>query len=680
MEASNYTINTTDKETLAKWFHLLTLGRKLDEKAPNYLKQALGWSFHAPYAGHDAIQLAIGQVFDRETDHLFLYYRDMLSALSAGMTTEEIILNGLSKATDPGTGGRHMSNHFSKPAWHIHNVSSATGNHTLHAVGVARALKKYNQKGVAISSQGESSTSEGYVFEAINGASNEKLPVIFVIQDNRYGISVPKKDQTANLHAADNYSGLKNLRIIHCDGKNVFDSMNAMIEAKRHVLEAGEPVIVHASCVRIGSHSNSDRHELYRDENEIQCTTAADPMSRYRKQLIHSKIFTEEELLEIEAGVKQEISDAHKKALAAPNPDPATILNFVTPDPYISTKYPDGTHNQTSGEKKRFIQALNETLKAEFRLNPNTFIWGQDVANKEKGGVFNVTKGMQKEFGKERVFNAPIAEDYIVGTANGMSRFSDKIRIVIEGAEFADYFWPAMEQLVELSHDYWRSNGQFAANVTLRLASGGYIGGGLYHSQTIEAVLTTFPGLRVVYPSFADDAAGLLRTSIRSKGPTIFLEPKALYNDPKAEAFIPDDFEVPFGKVRIRLTGSDLSIITYGNTTHMCLEVAEKIAKESGKSIEVVDIRSLNPLDKEGILSSVRKTNRALVVHEDKMFAGFGGEIAALIASEAFEYLDAPVKRVGATFTPVGFYRALENAILPDNGKIEKAVNELLAY
>ena len=680
MEASNYTINTTDKETLAKWFHLLTLGRKLDEKAPNYLKQALGWSFHAPYAGHDAIQLAIGQVFDRETDHLFLYYRDMLSALSAGMTTEEIILNGLSKATDPGTGGRHMSNHFSKPAWHIHNVSSATGNHTLHAVGVARALKKYNQKGVAISSQGESSTSEGYVFEAINGASNEKLPVIFVIQDNRYGISVPKKDQTANLHAADNYSGLKNLRIIHCDGKNVFDSMNAMIEAKRHVLETGEPVIVHASCVRIGSHSNSDRHELYRDENEIQCTTAADPMSRYRKQLIHSKIFTEEELLEIEAGVKQEISDAHKKALAAPNPDPATILNFVTPDPYISTKYPDGTHNQTSGEKKRFIQALNETLKAEFRLNPDTFIWGQDVANKEKGGVFNVTKGMQKEFGKERVFNAPIAEDYIVGTANGMSRFSDKIRIVIEGAEFADYFWPAMEQLVELSHDYWRSNGQFAANVTLRLASGGYIGGGLYHSQTIEAVLTTFPGLRVVYPSFADDAAGLLRTSIRSKGPTIFLEPKALYNDPKAEAFIPDDFEVPFGKIRIRRTGSDLSIITYGNTTHMCLEVAEKIAKESGKSIEVVDIRSLNPLDKEGILSSVKKTNRALVVHEDKMFAGFGGEIAALIASEAFEYLDAPVKRVGATFTPVGFYRALENAILPDNGKIEKAVNELLAY
>jgi len=680
MENKDYTINTTDKETLRKWFHLMTLGRKLDEKAPNYLKQALGWSFHAPYAGHDAIQLAIGQVFDRETDHLFLYYRDMLSALSAGMSTEEIILNGLSKATDPGTGGRHMSNHFSKPAWHIHNVSSATGNHTLHAVGVARALKKYNQKGVAISSQGESSTSEGYVFEAINGASNEKLPVIFVIQDNRYGISVPKKDQTANLHAADNYSGLKNLRIIHCDGKNVFDSMNAMIEAKRHVLEAGEPVIVHASCVRIGSHSNSDRHELYRDENEIQCTTAADPMSRYRKQLIHSKIFTEEELLEIEAGVKQEISDAHKKALAAPNPDPATILNFVTPDPYISTKYPDGTHNQTSGEKKRFIQALNETLKAEFRLNPDTFIWGQDVANKEKGGVFNVTKGMQKEFGKERVFNAPIAEDYIVGTANGMSRFSDKIRIVIEGAEFADYFWPAMEQLVELSHDYWRSNGQFAANVTLRLASGGYIGGGLYHSQTIEAVLTTFPGLRVVYPSFADDAAGLLRTSIRSKGPTIFLEPKALYNDPKAEAFIPDDFEVPFGKVRIRRTGSDLSIITYGNTTHMCLEVAEKIAKESGKSIEVVDIRSLNPLDKEGILSSVRKTNRALVVHEDKMFAGFGGEIASMIASEAFEYLDAPVKRVGATFTPVGFYRALENAILPDNGKIEKAVNELLAY
>ncbi|MFA4862613.1 MAG: thiamine pyrophosphate-dependent dehydrogenase E1 component subunit alpha, partial [Bacteroidales bacterium] len=264
-----FSIKNVDKVTLSKWYYLLTLGRQLDDKAPNYLKQALGWSYHAPYAGHDGIQLAIGQLFDRKTDHLFPYYRDMLTAISAGLTPEEIILNGLSKKDDIAGGGRHMSNHFAKPAWNIHNVSSATGNHTLHAVGVARAIKYYKSGGVAISSQGESSTSEGYVYEAINGASNEELPVIFVFQDNGYGISVPKEDQTANYYAATNFEGFKNLRIIYCNGLDVFSSMNAMAIAKRHVLEQCKPVIVHAHCVRMHSHSNSDRHELYRDDEEI---------------------------------------------------------------------------------------------------------------------------------------------------------------------------------------------------------------------------------------------------------------------------------------------------------------------------------------------------------------------------------------------------------------------------
>jgi len=680
MEKQLYSIQTTEKEILRKWYYLMTLGRKLDDRAPNYLKQALGWSYHAPYAGHDGIQLAIGQVFEKNVDHLFPYYRDMLTVLSAGLTAEEIILNGISKAADTAGGGRHMSNHFAKPEWNIHNVSSATGNHTLHAVGVARGIKKYKAPGVSISSQGESSTSEGYVFEAINGASNEKLPVIFVIQDNHYGISVPKRDQTANFFAAENYKGIKNLRIIYCDGKNVFDSMNAMTEAKRYALEAQLPVIVHASCVRIHSHSNSDRQDLYRDENELHCALAADPLNRYRITLIKSGKFTDEELNQIDTEAQAEVSRAHKKVIIAADPDPTSIFNFVTPEPYVSTKYPEGLHTVESGEKWKLIKALNETLKAEFRHNPNTFIWGQDLANKEKGGIFNVTKGLQQEFGIERVFNAPIAEDYIVGTANGMSRFRDDIRIIVEGAEFADYFWPAMEQLVELSHEYWRTNGQFSPNVVIRLASGGYIGGGLYHSQTIEGTMTTFPGLRVVYPSFADDAAGLLRTAIRSKGPTIFMEPKALYNDPVAETYVPKDFEVPFGKARIRRPGTDLSILTYGNTTHMCLAVAERIYTETGKSIEVVDLRSLLPLDKETILASVRKTARAVVVHEDKVFGGFGGEVAAMITEEAFTSLDAPVKRVGSTFTPVGFNRILERAILPDAERIYVAVKDILAF
>lgn len=675
-----YTLDNTDKATLKEWYTLLTLGRQLDEKAPNYLKQALGWSYHAPYAGHDGIQLAIGQVFNRETDFLFPYYRDMLTAISAGLTAEEVILNGISKATDVASGGRHMSNHFAKPEWNIQNVSSATGNHTLHAAGVARSIKIYESNGVAISSQGESSTSEGYVFEAINGASKEKLPVVFVFQDNQYGISVPQRDQSANRRAAENYRGMKNLRIMYCDGKNIFDSMNTMSLAKQHAIEKSEPVIVHANCVRIHSHSNSDAHDLYRDDNERHCVRLSDPLERFRIQLIHSGKFTEEELIVIDKEAKKTISAAHKKALKAPNPDPKSVFDFVVPDAYISTKYPTGEHDNSNGESLRLIQALNQTLKTEFRRNPDTFIFGQDMANKEKGGIFNVSKGMQQEFGSDRVFNAPIAEDFILGTANGMTRFNDKIRVVVEGAEFADYFWPAMEQLVDSSHDYWRSNGQFAPNVTIRLASGGYIGGGLYHSQNIEGALTTFPGLRVVYPSMADDAAGLLRTSIRSKGMTLFLEPKALYNDPKAETIVPDDFEVPFGKARIRRTGSDLTIITYGNTLPMCIAAADEIKEETGKEIEVVDLRSLLPLDEETILKSVEKTNRVIVVHEDKVFAGFGGEVAAMISDKAFKNLDAPVKRVGATFTPVGFNRILEKAILPNNQRIIDGIKEVLEF
>lgn len=674
-----YKIKTTEKDTLLKWYHLLKLGRSLDDRAPNYLKQAIGWSYHAPAAGHDAIQLAIGQNFDRSKDHLFPYYRDLQTCVAAGMTAEEIILNGISKDTDVAGGGRHMSNHFAKPEWNIHNVSSCTGNHTLHAAGVARGIKTYKAKGVAISSQGESSASEGYVYEAINGASNEQLPVVFVFQDNGYGISVPKEDQTANRKVAKNFEGMKNLRIIYCNGKDVFDSMNAMTEAVKWAEEEQKPVIVHANCVRIHSHSNSDRHDLYRDKAELNYVQEYDPLAKYRRLLLRYERATEEELEAIDDKVKGEVKAAHRAGLAAPSPKPESVYDFVYAPAYEPKKFPDGLHNET-GEPKKLIEGINGTLKEEFRHNPDTFIWGQDMANKEKGGIFNVSKGMQQEFGKERVFNAPIAEDYIMGTANGMSRFNKDIRIVIEGAEFADYFWPAMEQFVETTHEYWRTKGQFSPNITVRLASGGYIGGGLYHSQNIEGALTTFPGVRVVYPSYADDAAGLLRTSMRSEGMTVYMEPKALYNSPKAATVIPEGFEVPFGKARIRREGTDLTIITYGNTTHMCVEAADALSEEGKGNIEVIDLRSLIPLDKETILESIKKTSRALVVHEDKVFAGFGAEVSAIITELAFEHLDAPVRRVGSIFTPVGFNRILEAETLPNTKKIKSAAADLLAY
>lgn len=674
-----YGIIQTDKETLAKWFHLLTVSRILDEKAPSYLKMAIGWSYHAPAAGHDGIQLAIGQNFEKNKDHLFPYYRDLVTCVSAGLTPAEIIYNGISKDTDVAGGGRHMSNHFAKPEWNIHNVSSATGNHTLHAVGVARGIQRYKGDAVAISSQGESSVSEGYVYEAINGASRERLPVIFVFQDNGYGISVPKKDQTANRKVADNFSNLKYLRIIHCDGKDVFDSMNAMDEAKAYVKSSGNPVIVQANCVRIHSHSNSDRHDLYRDDYELQYVKRYDPLLKYRRLLLRYDRFTEEELQQIEEACKAEVKAAHKLGLAAPDPSPESVNDFVFPEPFTNDKYPEGLHT-FAGEPKKLIEGINETLKDEFRRNPDTFLWGQDVANKDKGGIFNVTKGMQQEFGKDRIFNGPIAEDFILGTANGMSRYDKKMRIVVEGAEFADYFWPAMEQYIELSHEYWRTKGQFSPNVVVRLASGGYIGGGLYHSQNIEGSLAGIPGVRIVYPSFADDAAGLLRTALRSEGPTMFMEPKALYQAPQAATPIPDDFTVPFGKAKVRIEGSDLTVITYGNTTLMCENAAKKAAEEGLGSVEVIDLRSIVPLDTDAIIKSVKKTSRVLVVHEDKVFGGFGGEVASQISELAFEYLDAPVRRVGSTFTPVGFNRILEAAILPNTDKIYSAIVDMLKY
>ncbi len=674
-----YDIKTTAKEILEQWFYLMTLGRLIDERAPQYLLQSLGWSFHAPYAGHDGIQLAIGQVFVRGEDHLFPYYRDLLTTLSAGLTAEEIILNGLSKATDLTGGGRHMSNHFAKQQWNIHNVSSAVATQDMHAAGAAWAIKYYKGKGVAIASHGEASAAEGFVYEAINGAATEKLPMILVIQDNGYGISVPKLEQTGNPRISDNFAGIKNVKIIHCNGKDVFDAMNAMTAARTYAVENSCPVIVHANCVRIGSHSNSDKQTLYRDEEELKYVKEADPLHKFRRMLLRYGRLSEEALLQIEDHARQTLKDAHRKAMAAPDPDPATVLDHVLPEPYLPQLYPDGTHD-VQGEKKTMVTALNETLKAEFRYNPDTFLWGQDVANKEKGGVFNVTKGMQQEFGGQRVFNAPIAEDYIVGKANGVCRYDPKIHVVIEGAEFADYFWPAVEQYVECTHEYWRNNGKFVPNLTIRLASGGYIGGGLYHSQTLEGTLSALPGARIVYPSFADDAAGLLRTSMRSRGVTLFMEPKAQYNSAEAATVVPADFEVPFGKARIRRPGKDLTIVTYGNTTHLSLAAAERIAKENKGEIEVVDLRSIIPWDKETVYASLKKTSKLLVVHEDKVFSGFGAEIAATVGAEMYPYLDAPVQRLGATFTPVGFHHKLEQAILPTVDKIYAAALELLRF
>ncbi|MCC6128469.1 MAG: 2-oxoisovalerate dehydrogenase [Acidobacteria bacterium] len=662
------------------------LARILDDKAPNYLKQGLGWSYHAPCAGHDGIQIALGTTFRPGRDYLFPYYRDMATCLAAGLTPEEILLNGMSKKTDPASAGRHMSNHFAKPEIYIQNVSSCVSNHAQHAAGLGHAIRSYTGTSLVFCSMGESSTSEGYFYEAVNGVSREKLPVIFVIQDNGYGISVPKHEQTANPFPSDNFSGFPNLRIIHCDGTDVLDSMRAMREAVAFVRTGAGGVIVHAECVRIHSHSNSDKHELYRSPEELAAARARDPLPRLRAVLLEAG-FSEGDLRALEEENWRRYDEAADRARRAPDPEPESIHDFVIAEPWVpagdglalvektSAVNADGSKNH----EMSLLAAINTTMKELFRENADTFIWGQDVANKEKGGIFNVTKGMQQEFGRHRVFNAPIAENYIVGTADGFARYCDGLRIIIEGAEFADYFWPAADQMVEISHEYWRTAGKYSPNITIRIASGGYIGGGLYHSQNIEGWLTTLPGIRVVVPAFADDAAGLLRTAVRSRGCTVYLEPKFLYNNPMAKTNVPHDFAVPFGKARRRRSGTDLTIVAYGTPVHFALEAAQTLAAE-GKEVEVLDLRSLMPLDFEAIAASVKKTSRVLIAHEDKVHGGFGGEIAARISNELFAHLDAPIERVGSTFTPVGFNRILERAVLPSTEKVLAAARKVLAY
>jgi 2-oxoisovalerate dehydrogenase E1 component len=667
------------------WYRLLYGTRAMDTRASIYIRRGMGWSYHARCSGHEGIQVALGLSFRPRNepgrgDFLFPYYRDMGTTFAAGMTPYELFLNGLSRDEDPSSGGRHMSNHFGKPAIGIQNVSSCTGNHAAHAVGVARAIKYYKHDGIALSSQGESSASEGYCFEAYAGAAREKLPVVFVLQNNGYGISVPIEEGSPNVNVGENFSGIKGLKIVQCDGTDIFDSMRAMKEACDHARSGQGPVLVHAHCVRMGAHSNSDAHELYRSAEEISASAALDPVARMRRYLVDKKIKDDAALKALEAEVDARLDAESARAEAAPKPAPESIHDFVTPpaiDP-VAAGLDVGVPEGEPTEKLR--EAITRTMIEEFRFNPDTFCWGQDVASKDKGGVFNLTKGMLAEFGPQRIFNAPIAEDYIVGTANGMARYGSKLRIVIEAAQFADYVWPAMEQVVETSHDYWRSKGQFSPNIVCRLASGGYITGGLYHSQNVEAIMSHLPGVRVVYPAFADDAAGLLRSAIRSQGLTFFLEPKFLYNRPEARApKTSDRFAVPFGKGRVRKSGTDASVITYGNTVHHALRVADKLEAE-GHSVEVFDLRSIKPLDVEGICESVRRTGKVLVLHEDHMFQGIGGEVAAIISEQCFQDLDAPIKRVAALDIPIGFSPSLEQATLPNDASIEKALRDLLAF
>ncbi len=674
------------KDQWKHWYRTVLAARRLDDEAVKYIRKGMGWGYHAAFAGHDGIQLQIGLAFRPNKDFMFGYYRDTLSSYAAGMSLYELMLNGLSRAEDPCSGGRHMSNHFGKPEIGIQNVSSCTGNHYLHAVGVARAIKYYREQAnesadetaVAIASTGDSATSEGYVFEAINGAANEQLPVLFVIQNNHYGISVPLSSSTANHERiSENFRGIKNLHIEQVDGTDAESCFHGVNRCLEYIRAGKGPALIEGECIRIHAHSNSDRHTLYRTDKEIDGLAEQDPLPKLRAKVRAAGV-AERTIKALEAEVEEELKDAQTRGEAAATPDPETVLDFVTPPQVWLPGSDDSSHLGDQTWKIR--EAINETLKAEFRRNSDTFLWGQDCASEDKGGVFNVTKGMLQEFGSGRVRNAPIAEDFIVGTANGICRYKDDIHVVIEAAQFADYVWPAMEQIVETSHDYYRSNGAWSPAITVRLASCAYIGGGLYHSQTVEGLFSALPGVRIVMPAFADDAAGLLRTCVRSRGLNFFLEPKFLYNQLFAQGpSCDDDYAIPFGKARVRREGKDVSIITYGTPVHFALRAAKKLIDE-GIDVEVLDLRSLKPFDEEAVLETVKKTGRVIVASEDSPFGTYAGEIAAFVAQKGFDWLDAPVTRITSKEAPVAFSRILENARMLNEADLLDAVRELMAY
>ena len=588
-------------------------------------------------------------------DYLFPYYRDLTTCVAAGLTAEEILLNGMSKATDVASGGRHMSNHFAKPSIGIQNVSSCVSNHSQHAAGLARAIKTYRKDAIVFCSVGESSTSEGYFYEAVNGASREKLPVVFVVQDNAYGISVPKSDQTANLYASDNFTGFKNLKIIHCDGLDVFDSFRAMREAVAFVRSGAGAAIVHATCVRIHSHSNSDRHELYRTPEELaeaqsrgsRCRASGACCSRpgsCRRRICARSRQQNERTYE----------EAADRAKAAPEPDPATIHDFVVPEPWVPSRVAGGTARRLRrGDDarpgpERDAQGGVPAQLRHVHLGPGRRLPGQGRRlQRHQGhaaGVRTVARLQRTDRrGLHHGHGGRLLALWTTGSASSSRARSSP---TTSGRRPSRWSRCRTNTGARTASSCPTSRCASPRAATSAAAS--------TTRRTSRAGSTTLPGIRIVVPAFADDAAGLLRTAIRSRGITLYLEPKFLYNNPMARARVPAEFAVPFGKARVRREGTDLTIVAYGTPVHFALEAARVLEKD-GKSVEVIDLRSLVPLDWDAVLASVRKTSRVLVAHEDKVHGGFGGEIAAQIQERAFAFLDAPVGRVGSEFTPVGF-------------------------
>jgi len=663
------------KELLIGAYRTMLLSRRMDEKQMNLVRQGKSF-FHIGGSGHEAAQVAAASALRPGYDWAFPYYRDEAFVLQYGMTPEELLLAALHRAEDPGTGGRQMPGHFGKKELRIVTQSSPTGTQYLQAVGVALAAKKQGVDEAVYVSSGEGATSEGEFFEAVNWAARESLPVIFFIQDNKLAISVRVSEQTAGASVYEATKGFSGLDRIDIDGTDFLATYEAMKGAVDRARKGEGPTLILAHVVRLLPHSSSDDHRKYRSEEELEQDKFRDPLPRMARFLIEQGYLTDDEVSAMVDEAKSVIDKAADWAESRPLPDPSSVTNHIYGEAHANPprNFREPEH---PGSKVVMVDAINHALHEEMERNSKMIIFGEDVAD-NKGGVFTATKGLSNRFGLERIFNSPLAEASIVGVAIGMAVQGWK---PVPEIQFGDYIWPAFMQIRdELSMYRYRSNGLWSCPLVIRVPVGGYIHGAHYHSQCIEAFMAHIPGIRLAFPSNAADAKGLLKAAIRGDDPVIFMEHKGLYRQGYASSAEPDDaYILPFGVANVRREGSDISVITYGAMVQKSLEAARRMEAD-GVSVEVIDLRTLNPLDEETMYQSVRKTNKVLIVHEDTLFAGFGAELAALIARNCFESLDGPVMRVGALDTPIPYSPPLENEVLPNEAKIITALEELAAY
>ena len=688
------------KDQLIAAYRTMFLSRRLDDKEIQ-LKRQNKIFFQISGAGHEAVLTAAGMVFKPSYDWFYMYYRDRALCLQLGMTPAEMLYSAVGAAIDPNSGGRQMPSHWGHKKLNIVSTSSPTGTQFLQAVGSAEASIRANTLGitegfsqtdeVVLVTTGDGTTSQGEFWESLNTACNLRLPVVYLVEDNGYAISVPVEVNTAGGSISKLVASFPDLYIQEVDGCDMLASYEVMQKAVDYARKRKGPALVHAKVIRPYSHSLSDDEVMYRPDAERDADAARDPLTTYPKWLIDEGYITEEGIKAIQEEVDAEVLAATDDALAQPQPDGSTGPYAVySPDvDPTSEQFDTEDDPQFSGEPTTMVDLLNSCMKDEMRRDERIVMFGEDVADvsreeylgkvKGKGGVFKVTWGLQKEFGGTRVFNTPLAEANIMGRAIGLAIRGFKPVVEIQ---FFDYIWTAYMQLRdELATMRWRSNNMFTAPVVVRTTYGGYIRGAIYHSQTGASLFTHCPGLRVVCPSNALDANGLLRTAIRCDDPVIFLEHKHLYRQTYNKAMYPGpNFMIPFGKAKIVKEGTDVTVVTYGATVQRALVAAKQVEDEKGLSVEVIDLRTLSPWDQEAVYTSAKKTGRVIVAYEDSLSWGYGAEIAARVADDCFAWLDAPVKRVASADTFVGYAPSLEDATLPQISTFVAAYEEIAAF